>query len=83
MPVIVRPGAHQLKSDDPRIRKKYLDNLEKFFTSHHLLEKIQQIESKVTSFPLSQAQVIELERLDDLRIQGMIQAERQCRKLHT
>jgi len=82
MPVIVRPGARRLKSDDPCTRKSYLDNLEAFFERHNLLEKIQQIDREATS-PLSPHQALELERIDDLRIQGMIQAERQCRKLHT
>jgi len=83
MPVIVRPGARRLKSDDPRTRKRYLDNLEAFFTGHKLLEKTQQVDHDSNSLPLPQNLATELERLDDLRIQGMIQAECQCRKLHT
>jgi len=83
MPVIVRPGARRLKSDDPRIRQRYLDNLEAFFRTHLLLEKTQQIDSDANAMPLQPQQELELERLDALRIQGMIQAERQCRKLHT
>jgi len=74
--------VRRLKSDDPCTRKSYLDNLEAFFECHNLLEKIQQIDREATS-PLSPHQALELERIDDLRIQGMIQAERQCRKLHT
>jgi len=83
MPVIVWPGAWQLKSDDPRTCKCYLKNLEAFFTEHLLLQKIQQIKSDLLTQQLQPHQDAKLKCLDDLWIQGMLQAECQCWKLHT
>ncbi len=83
MPVIIRPGARQLKSDDLCTCKCYLENLEKCFTEYLLLQKLQQIEQDLTEQQLQPHHEAELERLDNLQIQGMIQAEWQCRKLHT
>jgi len=83
MPVIVRAGAHRLKSDNPHMLKRYLDNLEKYFNDHLLLQKVQQIEKDLLTQQLQPHQEAELERLDTLRIQGMIHAKQQCCKLHT
>ena len=83
MLVIIRPGARQLKSDSLCTCKRYLENLEKYFTEHLLLQKLQQIEQDLTEQQLQPHHKAELERLDNLWIQGMIQAEWQCRKLHT
>ena len=83
MPPIIRAGARRLKSDDPRTRNRYLEQLDKYFTEHLILQKAQAIETALLTQELQPYQEEELERLDDLRIQGMLQAERQCRKLHT
>jgi len=83
MPLIVWPGAWWLKSDDPRTCKCYLKNLDAFFTEHLLLQKIQQIKSNLLTQQLQPHQEAELKCLDDLWIQGMLQAECQCWKLHT
>jgi len=83
MPAIIWPGAQRLKLDDPCTRKCYLKNLEVFFTKHHLLEKIQQIKRDLTTQPLQPHQEAKLKCLDDLWIQGVLQAECQCWKLHT
>jgi len=45
--------------------------------------KIQQIKRDLTTQPLQPNQEAKLECLNDLWIHGMIQAECQCRKLHT
>jgi len=83
MLAIVRPGTCQLKSDNPYMRKRYLENFEMFFTKLLLLQKLQQIEQDLVDQQLQPHHEAELERLNDLRIQGMLQAERQCWKLHT
>jgi len=83
MPEIVRAGARRLKSDDPCTRKCYLDNLEKYFNDHLLLQKVQQIETDLLTQQLQPHHKVELEHLDTLCIQGMIYAKQQCRKLHT
>jgi len=54
-----------------------------FFTKHLLLQKLQQIKQDLVDQQLQPHHKAELERLDDLRIQGMLQAEQQCQKLHT
>jgi len=83
MPAIIWLGACWLKSDDPRTRTRYLENLESFFTKHLLLQKLQQIKKDLLTQQLQPHHEAELEQLDNLRIQGMLQAEQQCRKLHT
>jgi len=75
MPAIVRAGAHRLKSDNPHTWKRYLDNLEKYFNNHLLLQKVQQIETDLLTQQLQPHHKVELECLDTLRIQGMIHAE--------
>ncbi len=83
MPDIVWAGARRLILDDPRTRTRYLEHLETFFAEHLILEKAQQLEIGIVNQSLQMHEEEELERLDALRIQGMIQAERKCRKLHT
>jgi len=85
IPVIVWPGAHWLKLDDPCTQQQYLKNLESFFAEHFLLQKVQQIESNLLTqtLQLHHEHEAELERLDDLQIQGMLQAKCQCWNLHT
>ncbi len=64
MPAIVQAGARRLKSDDPCTRKCYLDNLEKCFNNHLLLQKVQQIKKDLLTQQLQPHQEAELERLD-------------------
>jgi len=82
MPPIVRAGARQLKSNDPRTRNRYLEHLI-FFEEHLILQKAQQLEHALESQNLLTQHEEELEWLKDLCIQGMIQAEQKCWKLHT
>jgi len=68
MPPIIRAGAHQLKSDEPRTRNLYLEHLIKFFEEHLLLSKAQQLEHDLDSIKLQTQHEEELEWLEDLRI---------------
>jgi len=77
-------GTHWLKSDDPApISSTLLEYLEKIFDEHLLLHKAQQIEMDLSTQSLQPHHKEELEWLDDLWIQGMLQAECQYHKLHT
>jgi len=58
-------------------------NTSKFFAEHLILEKAQQLENVLETQSLQTQHEEELERLDALHIQGMIQAECKCWKLHT
>jgi len=55
----------------------------KFFDEHLILQKAQQLENELATQTLQTQHEEELEWLDALRMQGMIQAECKCRKLHT
>jgi len=83
MPPIMQAGAQRLKLDDPHTRNHYLEHLDKYFKEHLILQKAQAIETSLLTQDLQPHQEEELERLDNLYIQGMIQAECQCCKLHT
>jgi len=53
------------------------------FDEHLILQKAQQLEHALVTQTLQTQHEEELEQLDDLHIQGMIQAEQKCWKLHT
>jgi len=80
MPPIIRAGAHRLKSDNPRMHNSYLEHLIQFFEEHLLLQKAQQLKHELDSTNMQTQHEEELEQLDDLCIQGMLQAEHKCRK---
>ncbi len=63
------------------MQTQYLEYLETFFAEHLILEKAQQLEIRLTNQSLQMQDEEEL--LDVLHIQGMIQAEQRCQKLHT
>jgi len=75
MPPIIRAGMSHLKSDNPRMCNAYLEHLVNFFKEHLILQKVQQIEQDLESHNLLTWHEEELEWLDDLRIQGMLQAK--------
>jgi len=54
-----------------------------FSNEHLILQKSQQLEHALATQTLQNQHKEELERLDDLQIQGMIQAKQKCQKLHT
>jgi len=76
-------GARRLKSDDLCMHQQYLENLEQFFAEHLLLQKVQHIENDLLTQTLQPHHKAKLEQLNNLWIQGMLQAECQCHKLNT
>ena len=74
------PSARRLKTNDPRIVSRYIQSYEKFLKQHRLAERAFQLQQSVT-YPLTIAAAKEWESIDSLRMQGMQQAEHQCRKL--
>ena len=80
IPPCVKPSARRLKCTDPRTVKQYLDYYEAFVKQHHLAERAFSLQTRA-AYPLAAAEADEWESIDTLRIQGMLQAEKQCRKL--
>jgi hypothetical protein len=81
LPPVVFPNARRLKCQDPRIVKRYLQLLEEFVQRHRLPERAFALQEQC-SYPLSPLHAAEWEAIDSLRVQGMLYAERRCRKLH-
>jgi len=82
--MITGAKAHQLKSNDPRTTKCYLNYLQKHCENNNLFTKIKDMANKIKGpEDVTLAIQYKLDKLDDLCIQGMLQAECQCRKLHT
>jgi len=82
-PMITVAKAHQLKSDDPRTTKRYLNHLQNHCKNNFLLIRIQDIKKIKGLEDLTLAIKHKLDVLDDIQIQGMLWAECQCCKLHT
>lgn len=72
--------ARRLKCQDPRIVKRYLKTLDRFYKKHKIYERAYQLFHNF-SYPLSEQQQHEYEALDNLRVTGMKFAEKKCRKL--
>ena len=77
---ICRPKARRL-INIPKIRNKYLKELEKYCKTHKILKRCKLAKSKI-SYPISHMSATELNKIDRLRKEGMLHAERKCRKLH-
>ena len=74
--------ARKLKLNDPRIIKKYLHLLDKFYEKHHIYQKIYDLNQTPVRYPL-QPQIATLyEAIDLIRVEGMRYAEKRCRKFH-
>jgi hypothetical protein len=73
-------NARRLKCQDPRVVSRYNSVLEKFLTTHGVYNRIYNLFHNFST-PLTLDQEIEFEKLDRLREQGMMLAEKKCRKL--
>ena len=72
----------KLKLEDPKVVKKYNTVLEKQLTSHNIANKLKYISNQVSKGQeLTESQQKELELMDKIRIEAMVHAEAQCRKL--
>ena len=68
--------ARKLKLNDPRIIKKYLHLLDKFYEKHHIYQKIYDLNQTPVRYPL-QPQIATLyEAIDLIRVEGMRYAEK-------
>lgn len=84
MPPIKSYTTRRLKLQDPRITKRYTSVLRKHCIKHKLRERSTKLRNKCRqNVPLSATQAAELENIDELKIQGMVHAEKICRKLKT
>ena len=82
LPPANKPKARRLKTSDPRVVAKYLKNYKAFVKTHNLLDRAFNLQASCRAgAPLSEEQVTEFEKIDELRVQGMKMAERKCRKL--
>ena len=75
-------GARRLKLEDPRVVDRYLRTLHKYCIRHNVYNRFAALET-ITSYPLSQALIIQYDELDRIREKGMRKAEKACRRLHT
>ena len=76
----VRPHARRLKSDDPKIRRRFNKEYETFITEHRLEERLYSLQERITLTP-SPTETKELDDIFTLRRQGLERAESKCRKL--
>ena len=74
--------ARRLKMKDPRVVKKYLEVLNKFYIKHKLFKKVNHLNALPITYPLLQQTALLYEEVDRIRVQGMKLAEKKCRKLH-
>jgi len=79
----MQPKACCLNTQLPHTKEHYLSLLEKYFLSHHLLPQLFQLykNSSVPSLDISLV-APQLEKLDQLRVEGMHFAEKHCHKLY-
>ena len=80
IPAIVTAKARRLKCEDPRIVRKYQDTLRDYLAQHNLLEEAQELQRKA-SYPCTSQHETDYNRLDQLRVEGMMEADKKCRKL--
>ena len=81
-PPLLPHNRRRLKNEDPRIVNKFNTTYHKLLERHHLPSAISQLTSSYTS-SLNPVQQIEYERIDKLRVQCLLQAEKKCRKFKT
>ena len=74
--------ARKLKHQDPRIVKKYLSILGKFYTRHDFYQMIYGLSEETIEYPLQKSLQTRFEKLDRIRVAGMKHAESKCRKFY-
>ena len=80
MPAIITTQARCLKTQDPQIVKKYTEAWSQFIMENKMLERAYQVQRECT-YPLTPHLQAEMEALDVLRRQGILLADKKCRKL--
>ena len=79
-PEIPSHKARRLKCSDPKVVKRYLKHLDKFYRRHNMYHRCYVLFQSFTN-PLSQEQIQEYEKLEALCVKGMFLAKKKCRKL--
>ena len=77
---MARPPARRLKLQDPRVVKIFLDKLDKLFNYHKVYHKLAALVAEA-EYPLTFDMQEDFEKLDKVRTQCMVAAEKQCRRL--
>ena len=72
----------RLKNEDPRIVKTFNSAYQKMLTKHHLPQASFNLMSNITN-QITHTQCQEYERIDKLRVQCLLRAEKKCRKFKT
>jgi hypothetical protein len=80
MPKTITPSARRLKSDDPRIRNKWITSYTEFIKQHKLHTKQFEIEHKILHHQ-NEGTYNDSEKIRRLRLQGIKYADKRCRKL--
>jgi len=80
MPMLVCPSMRKLQCKDARCIQNFISSYKKFIDKHNLLERAKVLENTIT-FPASETQIDEYEKLDELRCHAVSLAEGKCRKL--
>jgi hypothetical protein len=75
----IPPRARRLHLQDPRVVHRYTSFLDKYERQHHLLERAQRLSDRTEYW--NEWDTVEYNEIDNLRSDGMLLAERQCRKL--
>ena len=79
-PAIVHPNARRLKTNDPRVVKKYLSHLRDSMHTDNLFQRMNEIYTNM-QYPLSEEKIVEYEEISKLCGEKMYEAEKQCRKI--
>ena len=74
-------AARKLKTNDPRVVKKYLDKLHSELENNDVYNRTMALYNSIKGNVLTEEQQKEFEDLDDIRTEAMMIAEGQCRKL--
>jgi hypothetical protein len=82
LPPVATQRARQLKCQDPRIMEKYTSLYSQFLQEHNLVERAFSLQTIMT-YSANSAMTDEWESIDALRVKGMQEAERNCRKFRT
>ena len=81
-PPLWRPSARRLKNDDPRIVETFVQLRLKHCHSNQLLESILSLQENMNNGTVSlECATTILNTLDDIRMDGILQADKKCRKL--
>ena len=80
IPPIIRATARRLKCEDPRIVTKYVDELAVWIDHFGLVEKARCLQEQAEKLPKTTVK-IEYDRLDTIRYEAMMFADKHCRKL--